>query len=495
MISAFLKLSQMYPNLKLVLETFNGKNKGLTAQVDVSMSLDLQKTADDLEACIFDFDSIFKVVSDLCNSCTDLEERISTCSFGFRTVHKNRTTSANVHCCINKQDNFQQSADCQIYPMAFLHPAIAPFLQFLDSTSPVVRVQMYLEPWSAHKNCNTKYSIKSTGQNLKKAIEGKSLNVSVLKAGLPNLAETLDASFRNWQRTSGTRFEVAVRLKLKHFSNPAQTLFDIGDGLNTAWAHLESSFTFSDIHSVVMHSSLCTAATLLGYRASLDALNDNALEANQQSTILEYVRYMNAIIHSIPNGRFILNNPKLFLANIGFQAGRPAALTPTLPRLVRHQIAQVLPGLKLNVDDPPLISEPCQNVINDRIELLKSSESLKASMVMCSCGMGFFGCDRVAKLHIHLLVNPSHNSDKYTENCINGLHWYATFIKQKQELEEWIWNKGTMEQQALFQNASSGKNTCCVGKAGTGKTFGVKKLFYFAVYISGHRSSPRLTAL
>jgi hypothetical protein len=135
---------------------------------------------------------------------------------------------------------------------------------------------MYLEPWSAHKNCNTKYSIKSTGQNLLKAIEGKYLNISVLKAGLPNLADTLDASFRNWQRTSGTRFEVAVRLKLKHFSNPAQTLFDIGDGLNTAWAHLESSFTFSDIHSVVMHSSLCTAATLLGYRASLDALNDAA---------------------------------------------------------------------------------------------------------------------------------------------------------------------------------------------------------------------------
>ena len=89
---------------------------------------------------------------------------------------------------------------------------------------------------------------------------------------------------------------------------------------------------------------------------------------------------MNAIIHSIPNGRYILNNPKLFLANLGFQAGRPVALTPTLPRLVRHQIVKFLPGLKLNVDDPPLIPEPCQNVINDRIELLKSSESLKASI-------------------------------------------------------------------------------------------------------------------
>jgi hypothetical protein len=155
-ISAFLKLSQMYPNLKLVLETYNGKTKGLIAQVDVSMSLDLQKTADDLESCIIDFDSVFKVVSDLCKSCTDLEERMSTYSFGFRTVHKNRSTSASVHCCINKPENFQQSADCQIYPMAFLHPAIAPFIQFLDSSSSVVRVQMYLEPWSAHKNCNSK---------------------------------------------------------------------------------------------------------------------------------------------------------------------------------------------------------------------------------------------------------------------------------------------------------------------------------------------------
>ena len=207
--------------------------------------------------------------------------------------------------------------------MTFLHPAIAPFIQFLDKPSPVVRVQMYLEPWSAQKNCNSKYSTKSTGQNLTKAIVGKNLNISVLKAGLPNLADTLDASFRNWHRTGGTRFEVAVRLKLKHLSKPAKTLFDICEGLKTAWAHLESSFSFSDIHSVAMHSSLCTAATFLGYRASLDALNDTTLEANQQSSIFEYVRYLNAILHSIPNGRYILNNPKLFLANLGIKAGRP----------------------------------------------------------------------------------------------------------------------------------------------------------------------------
>ena len=236
-ISSFLKLSQMYPNLKLVLETFNGKTKGLIAQVDVNMSMDFQKTADDLESRIIDFDSIFKVVSDLCQICMDLEEDMSTYSFGFRTIHKNMSTSANVHCCINKSENFEQSSNCQIYPMAFLHPAIAPFIQFLDKPSPVVRVQMYLEPWSAQKNCNSKYSIKSIGQNLTKAIVGKNLNLSVLKAGLPNLADTLDASFRNWNRTSGTRFEVAVRLKLKHLSKPATTLFDICEGLTTAWAH------------------------------------------------------------------------------------------------------------------------------------------------------------------------------------------------------------------------------------------------------------------
>jgi hypothetical protein len=236
-ISAFLKLSQMYPDLKLVLETFNGKTKGLIAQVDVhAVPMDLQKTADNLEACILEFDSIFKLVSDLCKSCMDLEEPMSTYSFGFRTIHKNRSTSDNVYCFVNKPEK-EHSADCLIYPMAFLHPAIAPFIQFLDPRSPVVRVQMYLEAWSAHKNCNSKYSIKSTGQNLKKALVGKTLNVSVLKAELPNLAETLDASFRHWHRTSGTRFEVAVRLKMKNCSDHTKTLFDICDGLKAAWAH------------------------------------------------------------------------------------------------------------------------------------------------------------------------------------------------------------------------------------------------------------------
>jgi hypothetical protein len=80
---------------------------------------------------------------------------------------------------------------------------------------------------------------------------------------------------------------------------------------------------------------------LLGYRASLDALVDANLDAHQQSSILEYMRYLNAIIQSIPNGRFVENNPKLFLANLGINAGRPLALTPTIPIRARRIIALV----------------------------------------------------------------------------------------------------------------------------------------------------------
>lgn len=151
--SAFLKLSQTHPDLMLVIETYNGKAKGLVTQVNVA-SMDLRKAADELELRMMEFDSIFKVVSDLCASCLVIDERKSTISFGFRTVHKQQTTNDNVHSFIVKPEHFQQSANCQVYSMAFIHPEIAPFIQFFDSKSPVVRVQMYLESWSAHKNSN-----------------------------------------------------------------------------------------------------------------------------------------------------------------------------------------------------------------------------------------------------------------------------------------------------------------------------------------------------
>jgi hypothetical protein len=114
--------------------------------------------------------------------------------------------------------------------------------------------------------------------------------------------------------------------------------------------------------------------------------------------------------------------------------------------------------------------------VTERIEMLKDSDSLEASMVLCSCGMGFFGFDRVSKLHRHLSDNPSHNSQKYKDQRITGKQWFATYVNQKQHLEEWLSNHGTIEQQSLFQNVLNCKHTCSVGKAGTGKTFMMRKV-------------------
>ena len=478
--STFLMLSNIYPGLKLVVETYNNKSKGLISKVAVSMLLDFQNTADELQRLIFENNSIFRVISDFCTSCNaKLDASTSTISFGFRTVHKDSITSRNVHSCINKPEDFIQSAQCQIYPMAFMHPDICPFLHHPTQGGNVVRVQMYQEPWSAHKNSHSKQSRNMIGQNINKALDGNVLNLSALRAGLKDLVESWDASFQNWHDTSGTRFEVACRPTLCRVSETS-TMFDLHAGLNTVWQYLDASFIFSPIDSITTYSSVCTAAVLIGYRASLDALKDcSDLEANQQFHVVDYMRYLNAIIHTIPSGRFISNNPKLFLAKLGLDSGRCLALVPTLPLRVQQQILSYLPGLNFNYDDPPLPVEQSRNVIFERIQFLKHSDSLEASMVMCSCGMGFFGFNRISKLHEHLHYNPTHNSQHYSEQKITGAHWFATFVNQKQSLEKWLYTHGTIEQQSLFQNVCYCKNTCAVGKAGTGKTFMMQKVDEF----------------
>jgi hypothetical protein len=338
-LSTFLMLSNTYPGLKLVVETFNNKSKGLISKVAVSTLPDFQNTADELQRLIFENNSIFRVISEFCTSCkAKLDESASTISFGFRTVHKDSITSTNVHSCINKPEDFVRSQKCQIYPMAFMHHDICPFLYHPKQGGEIVRVQMYQEPWSAHKNFHPKQSRNAIGQNIDKAMDGKLLNVSALRSGLNDLVESWDASFQNWHDTSGTRFEVACRPTLCCPSE-SSTMFHLKAGLSTVWQYLDASFSFSPIDAVTTYSSVCTAAILIGYRASLDALKDSSnLEANQQCQVMDYMRYLNAIIHTIPSGRFISNNPKLFLANLGLDSGRCLALVPTLPLRVQQHI-------------------------------------------------------------------------------------------------------------------------------------------------------------
>ena len=363
--SAFLLLSQKYKGLKLVLETYNNKSKGILTKVDVTAPLNFHNTSVELQRLIYDNNSIFRVISDFCDHCAaELDESASSISFGFRTIHKDRITCKNLHSSMKKPDCFLQSAQCQIYPMAFMHPAICPFLYHPKEDGEIIRVQMYQEPWCAHKNTHPRQSRKEIGQNIEKAMEGNLLNVTALRSNLKTLAESFDASFQNWHDVSSTRFEIAWRPKICPKVSQTSTMFDLQAGLSTVWQYLDASFSFSPIDAVTTYSSVCTAAILIGYRASLDALKDSYnLEANQQCQLVDYMRYLNAIIHTIPSGRFVSNNPKLFLANLGLDAGRCLALVPTLPLRVQQQIVSYLPGLHFNFEDPRLPDEHSLNAL------------------------------------------------------------------------------------------------------------------------------------
>jgi hypothetical protein len=123
-------------------------------------------------------------------------------------------------------------------------------------------------------------------------------------------------------------------------------------------------------------------------------------------------------------------------------------------------------------------------------------QSLSAQMVMCSCGKGFFGKDRVQKLHDHLQNNPRHNNQRYTSMPITGIDWFKTFLIQKQELERWLDTHGSLEQQAVYRNVQNGINTLCVGNAGTGKTFFMKKIDeYLSMIFSKHGEIVRIAPL
>jgi hypothetical protein len=100
-------------------------------------------------------------------------------------------------------------------------------------------------------------------------MDGKLLNVSALRSGLGDLVESWDVSFQNWHDTSGTRFEVACR-PTRCRPSETSTMFDLQAGFCKVWQYLDASFSFFPIDAVTTYSSVCTAAILIGYRASLD---------------------------------------------------------------------------------------------------------------------------------------------------------------------------------------------------------------------------------
>jgi hypothetical protein len=118
-------------------------------------------------------------------------------------------------------------------------------------------------------------------------MEGNALNLSLLRAGLPGLSNHWDAAFQHMQKFGGTRYDLAVRPRIKN-RTAGKTVFDLTAGLKLCWQHLKERFIFSEMDSMESYGAVCAAAVMTGYRASLDALTHSDLQADEQGLILNY---------------------------------------------------------------------------------------------------------------------------------------------------------------------------------------------------------------
>jgi hypothetical protein len=226
-VSAFFLLTQTHQDVQLVLETFNGKQKGLFSQVEVDASgtPNLRKASNELDTHMVRQQTVFSFISSICSDLAELDVNDSVISFGFRTMHKTVGEPSDVFSSIEKP-SYPGCGKHSFFPVAFLHPEQSPCLLHLSQS--IKRIQVYNESWSALKNRHSRYSRFKTGQNLAKMIDGKTINLSCLRAGLPDLIKEWDSAFQHMRHVGGTRYEVAVRPFLKRGSRQSQeTIFDL----------------------------------------------------------------------------------------------------------------------------------------------------------------------------------------------------------------------------------------------------------------------------
>jgi hypothetical protein len=215
-------------------------------QLDATGQPNLQSSGDELDAHMVSLSTVFDIVSKFCFDSADLLEKESVISFGFRTTHKDRDSRSNINSTIDKT-NYPTLSPVSCYPMSFFHPKQCPCLCHLSGI--IKRLQIYNESWSALKNHGSD-SRSSTGQNLEKAKDGSTLNLSKLRAGLPDLIKHWDSVFQHMLRIGGTRYEVAVQPVLKRRSD-GRTVFDLTAGLKLCWQHLKERFVFSEMDLLI----------------------------------------------------------------------------------------------------------------------------------------------------------------------------------------------------------------------------------------------------
>ena len=393
---AYCLLSKIVQNVRLVLETYNGKQKGMSVNVSIENSIpNLAAAASSLVQLVRHGNSIVSTVSEMSKEgYIKIDSIQSRLGFGFRTLHKIRDTGNIAYCSFQSKEGHKE----MIYPMAFIPPSICPNLTFFKS-SLVHRVQVYLEYFSMQKSTNHHqlHSYKhKIGCSLKKATspDGK-VNLSALKRTIEETLTRLDQSFSNFQKIGGARIEIAIQPVIN--KDESVLAFNFEACVQQSWTFIKKDLHFYDNNDLAQYGAVNSAASVFGYRFALDALSDaeegtdDCVKSQQHAFC--FMRYLNSVVNTICNGQYIDANPKLFMAKLGSTAGRPLNLIPDVPMVISKKICIYLQEDMPIIEDPKTaVLQTNQNIIENRIQHNKKAEELKHVITFCyGCGKCFYG--------------------------------------------------------------------------------------------------------
>jgi hypothetical protein len=411
-VASFLILSREEPSLKLAIETYNGKQKGMSVNVDIDASgnPNLAVAASKLTAQMIENKSILSVISLMCEQgLVQVDTERSSLGFGFVTRHKVLHKDHFAYSTLKFKGKHREIT----YPMGYIPASVCPNLSFgpfesvgeenvlAETNEMMQRAQSYLQFFSMQKGSNHhhKFSYDKTESSLSKSIRSDgiqdTLNASVLKQSLPEMLNRLDQSFSCFHLSGGSRIEIAIKPVLNVVQN--HSAFDFGTCIDKCWQFLSENIIFCNNQDLAQFGAINSAACAFGYRFALDELTkstDTTFEEVQtQQHVFCFMRYMNAVLETICNGRYIDTNPKLFLSKLGCAAGRHLNIVPDIPCSVIRNICEYVQ------EELPIIEEPTstefttrENVIQDRIQANIQRGELNMVITVCyGCGKCFYG--------------------------------------------------------------------------------------------------------
>jgi len=505
-IVSFLLLSQTIPNVQVVMETYNGKQKGLSVNVTIDGvgTPDLDHAAESLIQNVISIDSVLVTISRLCQEgWVQVDSARSSLGFGFRTCHKVRNGDSIAYSFLEFNENWHEIQ----YPMGYLPPGLCPNLSFGkiekgndhlgDATASVSgyrRVQSYLEYFSLQKDSNhhQKHSHHKTASNLAMATSSNDMqdtvNLSVLKVSLSETLQRLDQCFCNFHSIGGSRTEVAIHPIIS--KDRSCLVFDAKACILKCWRMLVDKTIFYRNQDLAQYGAVNSAACVLGYRFALDALSSNrAPEDNQQQQhTFGFMRYLNSVLNTICNGKYVHKNPKLFLSELGAKAGRPLNLIPDIPFNVSERICEYLQT------DLPVVEAPRfpdltirENLIKVRIAANISMGEMRSVIKVCyGCGKCFYGSPETQTelLHKHLAKYPMHSNRNWHQRSVTGSVWEADWRRREIKLKKALYgrqNECSDEQRMAYEllfgcEGYKSRNVCLVGVPASGKTWIAKKL-------------------